>query len=173
MTQPTPQMNADKLLFELMFLVQERMNAERLASDPALSPVQVMILRALAQQGPMPQKRLGQLLGRDKSQIARLVQDLEQRQIVTRTPGEDDRRSRVVAASPGALARIGTILAAERDVVARMLAGLGPDEVAGLERTLTRMIGNLKPGDGAPRRDPVPSGAQAGKVSAGFVGHKG
>lgn len=66
---------------------------------PCGAPVPVSeahALAALAEQGPLPQRDLGEQLGLTKSTISRLVDQLERRGWARRRAGGDDARQRLV-----------------------------------------------------------------------------
>jgi DNA-binding MarR family transcriptional regulator len=61
-------------------------------AEQGLGPLHLRAL-CLCQRNPGgSQQQLVQSLGRDKGQIARLIRELEERQLLTRTPDERDRR---------------------------------------------------------------------------------
>lgn len=134
----------EKKLFALILLVQERMRSVLQDVDTRLSPVQVLILRALAGGGPMNQNEISAALERDKSQIAKLMRDLEEHGLVTREVSSADRRSYLIRAVPEVEDTITRISARERAVTEEMLAGIAPEDRARLEALLGTMAANLQ-----------------------------
>jgi len=132
------QNNIRQNLFELLFLVQEKMR-EVVRGDDHISPGQVLILRTLVEQGPMSQRALGDALSRDKSQIARLVQGLEASELVTREQSRQDRRVFIVKACPPVLAKISGFVLEEKALVTKMLAEITEKDQIILCRVLAKM----------------------------------
>ena len=138
--KPAPGAN----LFELMFLIQDRMRHIVRDKDRNLSPVQILILRTLFETGEIPQHDLVGRLSRDKSQITRLLKDLEGKGMILRSQSRTDRRVHLVRAADHVRASIERFAAHEASLVAAMLASASPAEIADFDAMLTRMISNLK-----------------------------
>jgi DNA-binding MarR family transcriptional regulator len=69
-------------------------------AEPGLGPLHLRAL-CLCQRNPgAPQQQLVQAMGRDKGQIARLIRDLEDHQLLLRTPDERDRRVWLLTVTP-------------------------------------------------------------------------
>ena len=71
-----------KHLFDLLFLIRIRMKDVVQDADSKLSPLQILVLRTLVEDGEMSLITLAQKTGRDKSQITRVVQKLEKKKII-------------------------------------------------------------------------------------------
>ena len=138
--KPAPGAN----LFELMFLIQDRMRHIVRDKDRNLSPVQILILRTLFETGEIPQHDLVGRLSRDKSQITRLLKDLEGKGMILRSQSRSDRRVHLVRAADHVRATIETFAAHEQALIAAMLDGATPDEIRALDAMLARMVSNLK-----------------------------
>ncbi|VAW15012.1 hypothetical protein MNBD_ALPHA11-1139 [hydrothermal vent metagenome] len=139
MEETSLQNNIRQNLFELLFLVQEKMREVVRGLDDHISPGQVLILRTLVEQGPMSQRALGEALSRDKSQIARLVQGLEASELVTREQSRQDRRVFIVKACPPVLAKISGFVLEEKALVTKMLAGITEKDQIIFCRVLAKM----------------------------------
>ena len=82
-----------KHLFDLLFLIRIRMKDVVQDADSKLSPLQILVLRTLVEDGEMSLITLAQKTGRDKSQITRVVQKLEKKKIIKKERSQLDRRS--------------------------------------------------------------------------------
>lgn len=131
-------------LFDLLFVIRARMR--ELAQEPhsLLSPMQILVLRILVKSGPIPQTELVKLTGRDKSQIARLVRDLEKKGLLSRTRSPEDMRNYVLRPAKDVEDTVSTFLEHERALVDQMLEGVSPKEAAQLEKLLSIMRHNLE-----------------------------
>ncbi|MDQ0377038.1 MarR family winged helix-turn-helix transcriptional regulator [Amycolatopsis thermophila] len=104
-----------------------------------LSFVKTKALRRLAP-GPLTLGELAELLHTDRPYTTIVVDDLEQRGLVSRTVHPDDRRRRLVAVTPAgaeAAAAAGRLLSEPPP----FLAALDGDELAELGRLLTKLDG--------------------------------
>lgn len=133
----------ERRFFQLTLLVKDRMSRALADVDTRLSPVQVMILRRLCEVGDQTQNEISLGLGRDKSQIAKLIKDLERKGLVRRKPHPEDRRSNVVSPAPTVCRMVADIAARERQLVAAMLDGVSPEDRAAFSRLLAQMTRNL------------------------------
>ena len=90
----TAHAEAWELLGELMTGQRARMLA--IASDFDLAPAQVLALKALEPGHPRPMSDLAVALRCDNSNVTGIVDRLEDRGLVTRRPGERDRRVKML-----------------------------------------------------------------------------
>lgn len=130
-------------LFDLLFLIKDRMKAVVKDADSNLTPLQVLVLRTLADEGEMPQNELGNVLAKNKSQITRLVHDLEKKKLVARKRSATDRRSFVLTTPNEVRDKISYFALEEKSIVSTMLEGISRDELKTLERILALMKDNL------------------------------
>ena len=140
MTRADPVVEIRKDLFELLFLMREKMRKLVRGLDDHISPVQVLILRLLVEQGPMPQHELAKALSRDKSQIARLVQGLETKMLISRKQNPTDKRVWIIKACPPVQAKISGFVAEEKRLVAEMLAGVPQADLQIFQKVLAKML---------------------------------
>jgi DNA-binding MarR family transcriptional regulator len=98
------------------------------------------ILASLADRGPASQAPLADRLGLDRSDLVSLLDDLETRRYVARTPDPHDRRRKNVAITPSGrtvLKKLDALVFAADD---ELLAGLTPAERVTLARLLERVL---------------------------------
>jgi DNA-binding MarR family transcriptional regulator len=83
----------------LRALVLERYDSRHAAAEAlGMSYVRIKALRHIAA-GPMPMADLVAVLGTDRPYTTIVVDDLERRGLVTRSPHPDDRRAKIVTAT--------------------------------------------------------------------------
>ncbi len=87
-----PAVQAWRRMRELVFDQQAQVKAA--AREIDLSPLQAMTLFRISREGPLPMGAIAESLGSDRSHLTRLVDRLEELDLVVRQPGETDRRSR-------------------------------------------------------------------------------
>jgi DNA-binding MarR family transcriptional regulator len=102
----------------------------------------VMVMKILSYSGPRPQSELAFVTDRDKASLARLIDTMERRQLVERTPSESDRRVNLVG-----LTEQGKALLAQTDPVLmavfdELQAGITPEDKETVLRVLHIMRQN-------------------------------
>ncbi len=98
-------------------LVGDRLVNEALATE-GVRKYHFRVLVALSDDGPLSQAELGRRLAIDRSDVAAIAAELEQRELLARTRDDRDRRRNVVTITPAgeaALARMDEAIAASAD----------------------------------------------------------
>jgi DNA-binding MarR family transcriptional regulator len=103
------------------------------------------VLAAL-EDGPAPtQAELATGVGRDKTRLIPILDRLEARGLLRRTPDPADRRNRVIALTPAGRELLAACRAGIREVEAELLAGLDPAERDVFVAVLDRLAGAVHP----------------------------
>lgn len=102
-----------------------------------------VVLSRLAGAAAPTQATLAAAVGRDKTRLIPLLDRLEARGLLRRTPDPDDRRNRIVALTPEGRALVERCRDGIRAMEDELLAGLAPDDLTGLRRLLTRAADEL------------------------------
>ena len=96
---------------------------------------------ALANSGLEPtQREMAEFLSLDPSQIVALIDELEKRALVIRAPGKQDRRAKIVSATPEGTALFRKAEAAAHEAEAAALAGLSKTEAGALKGLLRKAL---------------------------------
>ncbi|WP_331771356.1 MarR family transcriptional regulator (plasmid) [Embleya sp. NBC_00888] len=151
----TPADAAARVWIGMRALVVERHDRRREVTEATgLSFVRVKALRRVAA-GPMSMRELAARLSTDKPYTTLVVDDLERRGLIERTVHPDDRRQRMLTATPEGL-RLARIARGILDEPPASLRDLAPADLA----TLDRVIGALvDPDHPAPPHSPHGDGA--------------
>jgi len=131
-------------LFELLFLIRIKMKDVVQDADAGLSPLQILILRILAEEGEVSQAMLVQKTGRDKSQVTRLVQELENKNILIKERSKKDRRSFIIKPIEDVQKKVSFFIQREHEMVSEMLAGMSEGDIKHLDTLLLKMKNNIK-----------------------------
>jgi DNA-binding MarR family transcriptional regulator len=126
-------------------LVLEQHDRRRAVSDAlGMSFVRVKALRRVVRH-PLTMRELTGHLATDRPYTTLIVDDLERRGLVTRTPHPEDRRCKVVTATEAGAAAAET---ANRilDEPPEALRALDPNDLAALEKILSALSGLEAPG---------------------------
>ena len=113
-------------------------------ADTGLSPIQILILRTLVAEGEMTQALLVTKIGRDKSQVTRLIHDLVEKKLVIKRRSEKDKRSFILMAVKEVHDKVTTFIQYEQGMVHEMLKGIPQTELLKLDKLLLQMQDNLK-----------------------------
>jgi DNA-binding MarR family transcriptional regulator len=127
-----------------------RQAAQASMSPGGLRPRHLHALAVLSERGPLSQQSLGEILSLDPSNVVGLLNELEERGLITRRRDPVDRRRHIVDISStgeealtAAHARLGL-------VEDELLAALDADERATLHNLLVRAVGAESPRCDAP-----------------------
>ncbi len=102
-----------------------------------------VVLTGLAGGAAPTQARLADAIRRDKTRLIPLLDGLEARGLLRRTPDPDDRRNRVVALTGAGRSLLAECRAAVRAMEDELLAGLGAPGRAQLRAALAAAAGEL------------------------------
>ena len=105
---------------------------------------QIRVLKGITDLPTCTAQAIASGMQQDKGQIARLVKELEARELVTRSPDPEDSRRLVLEATPSGRAMRERLAAVEVEAGAAMAAGLDADQVATFVRLAELMTCNLQ-----------------------------
>jgi DNA-binding MarR family transcriptional regulator len=105
-----------------------------------VTPVQYAALQIVAQQPGVDQRTLARTIGLDTSTIAGVVDRLEARSLLRRSPDADDRRVRRLTLTPDGEALLAALLPGMLRAQERILAPLRKDERAEFMRMLRQIV---------------------------------
>ena len=116
------------------------------ASTPGgLRPRHLRALGILSEQGPQSQQGLGEVLSLDPSNVVGLLNDLEERGLITRQRDPSDRRRHIVELSATGEEALSAAYVRLRLVEDGLLAALSVEERATLYHLLVRAAGTESP----------------------------
>lgn len=121
-----------------------RTQSERALSDSGIGFPEQLVLMTLLANGALNQEAIASRLDLDKGAIAKTIAKLESKGLVTRKPNPEDKRQKIVEATPQA---DGIAQAMERTLDSlnkSIFAGLTPDEVNQARTLLAHMAKNAQ-----------------------------
>lgn len=118
-----------------------RRSAELSMSPGGLRPRHLIALGLLSEQGPRSQQSLGEVLSLDPSNVVGLLNELEQRELITRRRDSADRRRHNVQLSSKGEEALAVAYVRLGLVEDRLLSVLSADERATLHQLLVRVVG--------------------------------
>lgn len=142
-TEPTPDRAAFDALVETSFAVHDLL--VRTADVHGLSLIQLRLLGILRDREPS-MLQLARHLNLEKSSASGLIGRAQQRGLITRTPGTDDRRTIHVAITPTGRQIIAEVEDALAQPAADLLVPLSPRQRRQLTRLLRRLLGDSQLG---------------------------
>jgi MarR family transcriptional regulator, lower aerobic nicotinate degradation pathway regulator len=146
----------------LLPLLEHLVRVGRRASESSMSPGglrprHLIALKLLSERGPANQQGLSEALSLDPSNVVGLLNELEERGLITRRRDRADRRRHIVELSPLGEDELTLAYARLSDVEDDLLSALNTDERATLYDLLVRAVGaNSPPCDAADEPAPCP-----------------
>jgi DNA-binding MarR family transcriptional regulator len=131
---------------EVLPLIDHLARLGRRASEldaGCLRPRHLIALKLLSDRGPMTQHAFGSALSLDPSNVVGLLNELEERSLITRQRDPADRRRHIVSLSPVGAGEVEQSVAQMRRIEDGLLAALSPAERALLVDLLTRAVGGV------------------------------
>jgi DNA-binding MarR family transcriptional regulator len=119
-----------------------------------LTPLQYVTLRALATHGPLDKATIAGAVALDRTTIAVVVKNLEDRGFVTIRPSDLDRRAKPIKITAKGLALLSSVQAEVASAQERTIAPLAPKERAELMRLLGKIAEENNLLSRAPHRAP-------------------
>lgn len=132
-----------------------RRAAEASMAQDSLRTRHIIALKLLCDRGPQNQQDLAEALSLDPSNVVGLLNELEERQLVTRRRDRADRRRHIVELSPLGQDELGRAYARLRLVEDSLLSALSAEERDTLYNLLVRVVGVQSP-PCDPADDPPP-----------------
>jgi DNA-binding MarR family transcriptional regulator len=122
-----------------------RRAAETTMSPGGLRPRHLIALKLLSDHGPASQQGLADTLSLDPSNVVGLLNELEERELITRRRDPADRRRHIVELSARGEEELGLAYARFRLVEDDLLSALSAEERATLYDLLVRAVGVKSP----------------------------
>jgi DNA-binding MarR family transcriptional regulator len=110
------------------------------AEQQGLTPVQFAALLTVARQPELDQRSLAATIGLDTSTVASVIDRLETRNLMRRQPSLEDRRLRLLTATPEGLALLDEVEPGVLRAQERILAPLSPSEKKGFLKLLMKLV---------------------------------
>lgn len=101
------------------------------------------VIRSIPSLQPCTAQTLARHLRRDKAQVTRLIQDLENKSIIERTPNPEDKRSQLLTLTRLGRKTLEQMAAAEKQVLAEVLRGLSKEDIKTFVQLLAVINRNL------------------------------
>jgi MarR family transcriptional regulator, lower aerobic nicotinate degradation pathway regulator len=120
-----------------------RRAADACEASGCLRPRHLIALKVLSDRGPMGQHALGEALSLDPSNVVGLLNELEDRGLITRRRDPADRRRHIVALSPSGDREAALSSEHARRIEDDLLRALSPAERATLYDLLSRAVGGV------------------------------
>ena len=131
------------LMKRLAMLQKDRAGAA--FEETGLSPYHYAVLALLEEEPPETQAMIADALGYDRSHIVRLLDELEERELVVRKRDPDDRRRHVVKLTADGRAMLRRLRAVVRRLEDDFLAPLDADQRAQLKQLLGTLASHHDP----------------------------
>lgn len=132
-----------RLMFELKSRTFDQFNKLNMN----VTPMHLVVLRAVSKTGQMTLLNLASEMRRDKSQVARLVNDLVANGMLEKMPNPADKRSQFLTLAESGQTLLDKITPIEERIAAKITRDMPEDEVEHCLALLNKMINNLRAED--------------------------
>ena len=122
-------------------LIKRRMDACLVEYD--LTSTQWSVLKLLQEKNRLTQARISEELMADRATVCSVVAKLEQKGYVEKNPAPDDKRAFTISLNDRALKAVNGIEARANSIIKDALAGMDPNTVDALHKSLKQVIDNL------------------------------
>jgi DNA-binding MarR family transcriptional regulator len=130
---------------QILPLIEYLARVGRRAADASLTgclrPRHLVALQMLDKRGPMPQHDLGPALSLDPSNVVGLLNELEERGLITRRRDRADRRRHIVSLSAGGEGELARTCSQLGTIEDELFSALSGEERATLYELLVRVVG--------------------------------
>ena len=130
-----------RLVPMLNYLARLGIRAAEIAPG-ALRPRHVIALKLLSEQGPVPQQALAEALSLDPSNVVGLLNELEDRELITRRRDPMDRRRHIVEVSDKGIDELDAASLRLGSIEDEMFSALSASERQTLHELLSRVVGS-------------------------------
>ncbi|AZQ84885.1 MarR family transcriptional regulator [Colwellia sp. Arc7-635] len=136
-------MELSEALFSLVHAVRSNMKQEikQLAID--LSPMHLKSLKVISIIDDCTGQKLADFMGRDKAQINRLIKELVNQELITKTDNVNDKRSHLLTLSVKGVEIIGLFRTAEKCVFNKMVNDIPTEKIDDFIQLIQILKNNL------------------------------
>jgi DNA-binding MarR family transcriptional regulator len=121
-------MKLNDALFNLLNTIRNTILSEIKNTSLALAPMQFKSLKIISQIEACTGQKLTDYLGRDKAQINRLIKELVEKDLVTKTQCEQDKRSQIISLTENGKHALRIFTQVEERVFSDMLKDVSSEE---------------------------------------------
>jgi DNA-binding MarR family transcriptional regulator len=108
-----------------------------------ITPEQWTVLNRLYEQEGITQKDLAQKVGKDQTNVTRILDQLERKALIKRTRNEKDRRSFLAYVTKKGKTLIETLLPIEEEVLTIALENISEEQISLLKQILAKITENI------------------------------
>ncbi|MEO1404962.1 MAG: MarR family transcriptional regulator [Pseudomonadota bacterium] len=109
--------------------------------EHGVGPIGGMLLLAIGESEPVDMKTIVRALGRDKSQVSRLVQTLDSKGLITKTQSAEDGRAATLSLTPDGRAQLTRIQDALTGVIEELFRPVTQDQRTVFANLLDQILG--------------------------------
>jgi DNA-binding MarR family transcriptional regulator len=104
---------------------------------------QIVVLKSLALDGPLPQSSLAFCTDRDKASLARFVNTLEKKNLLARIPSKEDKRVNLVHLTASGEKVFNEALPVFKKIILEVQEGISQEELNQVSITLSKLRSNI------------------------------
>lgn len=142
---PEAKVNSENILIEIektIRIVREAFNSEFHKRQFKVSYDQWLIIQQVQNKQGISQIEIAKNTGKDRASISRIIKNLQQKNILTKTSNESNKRANKVYLTPNGLELFDRIITVYRDIYKRQFDGIYEQELNLLKEILVRINHN-------------------------------
>lgn len=137
-------MELSEALFSLVHKVRNNMGHEIKLLALDLSPMHLKSLKVISIIDDCTGQKLADFMGRDKAQINRLIKELVNQALITKTDNEHDKRSQFLVLSVKGREIMKKFKHAEKQVFNKMINDIPPEQIEAFIEVTQKLRNNLE-----------------------------
>ncbi|WP_136068634.1 MarR family winged helix-turn-helix transcriptional regulator [Modicisalibacter radicis] len=114
-------------------------------ADIPVAVTHIRVMKAICHRPQSTAHSIAKRMSRDKAQIARVLNELLDAELIVKTPNPEDRRSHWLTPTPAGERLMMQIRELERQTAERMTAGLSEADIARFLQLINHMSDNMAP----------------------------
>lgn len=131
-------------LFHLVRAIKRRQHLQAERLDLGITSMHIRVIKIIERKAPCTAVDIASFLGRDKAQVTRLLNTLLEKNLISREPNPDDKRSHFLCTTDAGKAMVGKITEIDRETLQQMTRNLKPEELEEFQRIARLMTENLR-----------------------------
>lgn len=134
--------SVNQSILKLIYAFKTRMKLGYESSGSTLAPMHLRAIQKIDAIEDCTSQKVAELMQRDKSQVTRLISELLERELITKAPNPNDKRSQFLTLTVNGEAQLVLLLKVESAAITALTEDLNSEEIELLIGLIDKMVGN-------------------------------
>lgn len=131
-------------LFHLVHALKRQLFEQAEQLNVSLTPMHIRVMKIIDRKKPCTAIDIASFLSRDKAQVTRLVNTLIEKDLITKEPNPNDKRSQYLCVTETGTALVDEIAKIDANTMKMMTKNLSEEELSEFQRISSLMSKNLE-----------------------------